>query len=71
MRSLDPLVEIRDQILDVKSPLWMDRYSKFKQTTKDLEVVTRTSYNHSSLSLSVSLSVSYSHSICLNHMAVV
>jgi len=39
VRSLDPLVEIRDQILDVKSPLWMDRYSKFKQTTKDLEIM--------------------------------
>ncbi len=37
-QSLATLADIRDQILDVKSALWMERYNRYKQTIKDLEV---------------------------------
>lgn len=37
--SLVPLLEIRASILDVKNPLWLTCFSKFRATTRDLEVM--------------------------------
>ena len=44
VESLKMLREIHNEILDVKSNLWLDRFNKFKQTTKDLEVSVPVSY---------------------------
>jgi hypothetical protein len=38
VQSLATLREIRGEILDVKSSRWLERYSRFKQVTRDLEV---------------------------------
>jgi hypothetical protein len=44
-QSLKPLVELGDMVLDVKNPTWLERFNKFKATTRDLEVMVQNVIN--------------------------